>query len=167
MNNLLKFLWLFILSSFIYVCSERLYADDKTALHLAQCLLAEESGKSSQAKLAAHAWVLRKRAEQNGVSLDDMVIEYCAVFDVRAKAYYSRRARAIRASSIDHPPAGFSTRVWSRVVGFSRHFLAGQVMDPCPAAMHFGNADDVGDKPLAEVCKWLGKRGNKLYKVKK
>ena len=150
----------------VHMCTWHAHGEDKTALHLAQCLMAEESGKSSEAKLAAHAWVLRKRAAQKGVSLDDMVIQYCAVFDIRAKAYYSRRARAIRASGSE-PMVGRQATRMEKLLHFARRFLTGQVKDPCPAAMHFGNADDVGDKPLVEVCKWLGRKGNKLYKVKK
>jgi hypothetical protein len=108
--------------------------------------------------------VLRKRAFTKGVTLNDMVLQYCAVFDRRAKAYYRKRSKDIRSSTFDEPLHG-KVQHWTRVRAFVDAFLAGTVADPCPEAEHFGAKSDVKNKALQEVCPELNGRGNTFYKV--
>ena len=148
-------------------CTPHAHGQDKTALHLAQCLRSETDKYHGPGNVewAAHAWVLRKRAVQKGVSLNEMVLQYCAIFDKRSPAYYGQRANAIRRSSFSRPLHGKKAE-WVLLRKFVWNFLLGDVIkDPCPSAMHFGTESDVGGKALVEVCKWLGKRGNKFFRV--
>ena len=137
---------------------------DDTGINLARCLRAETDTYSGD--WAGMAWVLRKRAYQKGVTLNEMVLDYCSVFDRRSRAYYGSRSEKIRTSTFDVPLHG-REREWKLLERFVRRFLGGVVTDPCPEAEHFGNAGDVGRKALVEVCLELGKRGNKFYKVKR
>ena len=145
-------------------------AQDKTALHLAQCLMAEEDGQYPD-KWPAHAWVLRKRIKpmeielKRKVSFDEAITNYCAVFDRRGTRYYGGRADKIRRSTFQNPLHG-KAFIWKRLQRFVQAFLQGTIPDPCPVARYFGNAADVKGKPIyIEVCRWLGKRGNKFFRV--
>jgi hypothetical protein len=152
---------------FIYFTAAK--SQDKTALHLAQCLRAETNTYSGQhdREWAAMSWVLRKRAYQKGVSLNAMVQSYCSVFESRSARYNRLRGKDIRASTFDDPKHG-TKKEWQRLKDFVERFMAGIVPDPCWQANHFGNENDVrGKTTLVEVCPWLGKRGNKFYKVKR
>ena len=161
-------LWIMWGASTCAVQCSRAKAEDKTKLHLAQCLMAETSGYSGykNTEWAAHAWVLKKRKIKRGVSLDVSITEYCAVFDKRGYTFYKSRSKKIRATTMENIFFGSQKR-WAALFAWVDIFLQGKVKDPCPAAMHFGTDSDVGEKPLIEVCHWLGKRGNKFYRVKR
>jgi hypothetical protein len=144
-------------------------AQDPTALNLARCLRAEVDNYSGyrNAEWSAHAWVLKKRARAEGSTLNEMVLRYCAVHNRGAKESYKPRSKRIRRSTFQAPLHG-TTAEWAELKRFVDAFIRGKIPDPCPRAIHFGNADDVKDKPqMVEVCKWLGRRGNKFFKVVK
>jgi hypothetical protein len=165
MNKILEIILMIAAIICMYVVAAR--GQDHTALHLAQCLRAETDSYSghNQTEWAATAWVLRKRAYQKGVSLDEMVLLYCALFDRRSARYYGLRSENIRQSTFKDPKHG-RKKHWQKLERFVLRFLRGVVPDPCPEADHFGNESDVqGKTNMIEVCPELGKRGNKFYKV--
>jgi hypothetical protein len=164
MKRTLEIILLTIAVIYLYCFVSR--ADDDTGINLARCLRAETdkySGKGD-AEWAATAWVLRKRAFTKGVTLNDMVLQYCAVFDRRSAAYYRKRSKDIRLSRFDEPLHG-KARDWAKLRTFVGAFLAGTIADPCPEAEHFGAKSDVKNKALQEVCPELNGRGNTFYKV--
>jgi hypothetical protein len=164
MKRTLEIILLTLAVVYLYAFVSR--ADDDTGINLARCLRAETdaySGKGN-AEWAAHAWVLRKRAFTKGVTLNDMVLQYCAVFDRRSKAYYRKRSKDIRLSRFGKPLHG-KARDWAKLRTFVGAFLAGTIADPCPEAEHFGSKSDVKNKALQEVCPELNGRGNTFYKV--
>lgn len=162
MKRTLEFILLVTGIALMYVVAAR--GQDNTAINLGRCLRAETNTYSND--WAPMAWVLRKRAYQKGVTLNEMVLQYCAVFDKRSYAYYRDRSKKIRESTFQAPKYG-TEKEWKVLSRFVASFLRGTVGDPCPEAEHFGNEGDVAGKSLVEVCPELGKRGNKFYKVKR
>lgn len=154
---------LLVTLAFLYAFVEQCKAQDQTALLLAQCLRAEADTYYPDYAPIAH--VLKKRAEQRGVSLRVMILDYCAVFDKRSVQHYRRRARAILASTVTSPKHG-TKKEWMMLYEFVAHFVDGLIPDPCPKAMHWGGKIDVVWPGLIEVCPELGKRGNRFYRVR-
>lgn len=160
MKRLLEIVLLIAAVALMYSTAAR--GDDVTAINLARCLRAETNTYSKDWPVMA--WVLKKRAMRKGITLNEMVLQYCAVFDRRSYAYYRARSAKIRTSTFQDPKYG-TAKEWRALARFVAAFLKGRVADPCPEAEHFGNEGDVGAKSLVEVCPELGKRGNKFYKV--
>ena len=142
---------------------------DKTALALAQCLVAECDRCDRGEEKAAVAWVLWKGMERYNEnpyntkkrSYYDQIKAYCAVFDRRSKFYYGRRARLIRRATYNRPPhIDYSS--WRAIVEFSEWFLVGAVSDPIPDSRHFGGIFDTkrarrnGMKILKKYCNRRG-----------
>ena len=151
----------------VKTCGAQSY--DKTALALAQCLVAECDRCDRGEEKAAIAWVLWKGMERYNEnpynakkrSFYDQIKAYCAVFDRRSKFYYGRRTRLIRRATYDRPPhIDFSS--WRAIVEFSEWFLVGAVSDPIPASRHFGGILDTkrarrnGMKVLKKYCNRRG-----------
>ena len=166
MNRTIELILMVLAMLFMYYTAAK--GQDNTALHLAQCMRAETDTYHGyqDREWAAMSWVLYKRSFQKGVSFNDMILQYCAVFDNRSHHYYGVRARAIRASTFDKPKHG-TKKDWAKLKAFTTKFMNGLYPDPCSHADHFGNEGDVKGKALVEVCRWLGKRGNKFYRVKR
>ena len=109
---------------------------DKTALHLVQCIRAECDQCPHPLEPAAIAHVLRKHSARQGKSLDALMKRYCSVFRDD-----SARAKAIRGSTFDAPLHG-DPEWWKLYEVFADEFLAGNIPDPLPSADHFGGGMD-------------------------
>lgn len=125
------------------------FADD-LAVTLAQVAIAE-AGPSATADHDAVWHVLRKRAERAGWPIGRM-----------ARAYSSPLRRGLPAWVWQIP-----ARRWAAVILRARAFLLGDVPDPCPQAIHWG--DRKGDAARALAAGWhpvsCGPTANLFWKL--
>lgn len=146
-------LWIAVVALFITGLARVAFGqyDEKTELHLVQCVIAEcDSCINYPEEPAAIMHVQLKLMNRYNANprnkvkrtLDDQVVAFCAVFDKRSKHYYGRRAERIRQSTF-RKPLHLKKPVWKKMRYLARLFLAGHLPDPATMAMDYGGDMDV------------------------
>lgn len=134
---------------------------ETTALHLTQCIRAECSEcRKNRKEPAALAHCLLKQAKYKNKTLDEQILDYCAIFEKEG----NKRASTILDSTTDKPPEKVSREWWSNTLKFSHDFLDGKVQDPLKDAFHFGGDMDhhrAVKKGWIELAK--GKYSSRFY----
>lgn len=168
-------LWIVVIVLFVsglaMKCSAQ--SDDKTALVLAQCLVAECDRCDRGEEKAAIAWVLwkgmkRYNANPRNKSKRTFLIqirEYCTLWDRDSKYYKRNRTRTIRAST-QYESGHLKTKHWSELLAFAMRFVVNpkQYRDPHPNSVAFGGMMDIeqalkkGLKPIGQYCNKDGEK---------
>jgi len=121
-------------------------------LPIAQCVVAESGGHTSDVIAIAH--VLAKRARQAGVTAAEMARRYCRIHrdDARGREHVRPHRRWILELTwrpVQPQPASWPGGKWEPVRDAWRKVqllvvlvASGELDDPCPAAFHWGGSMD-------------------------
>lgn len=164
LNHLIKLIIILAIIYSILLFANKCEAQHKTALALAQCIIAECNHCDNDMKEPiATAFVLYKRMIQYNDnkynkrkrSFYEQIRIYCAVFNKGAAENYNghkqiERRNNILASTFSHP-VYLDNKVtkeywyWLELFCYAFVYNINSYTDPCPNAMHFGGSMDISN----------------------
>lgn len=129
---------------------------EETALVLAIAMVAE-AGWDAPIDHAAIAHTLQRKADRHGLTLEDVLVRYVAIYRIRSPRAQWVRDLRLDATKPDGWPSHLSWSAhvdrWLVVVERARAFLRGELPDPCHAE-HWGMRTGV-DAQRAQRAGWI------------
>jgi hypothetical protein len=136
---------------------------DNTSLHLAQCLRSECGDCGVPGEREGIAWILWLWAKTRGITFDEEIMQYCAVFkDYKRPKKSQERVDRIRISTFDEPLEG-KPSWWVGMARWTQGFIYMINQDPYPTANHW-NTPSARDRDILKGLCEVGRGSNVFYK---